>query len=146
MVFDACDCDEEGRISLSELANLSRSHTDNQVDQILEIFNIGDQDGDRINFEEFCERMIGFMNNPGSTQENISHPVSGDAAEDLEDVFEEPLGDLNDFRNRINSRTSASNMNFSPTVSDQGAFNENLKRSFEKTRISVTSSPNNAIT
>ena len=144
MVFDACDCDEEGRISLSELANLSRSHTDNQVDQILEIFNIGDQDGDRINFEEFCERMIGFMNNPGSTQENISNPVSGDKAEDLEDVFEEPLGDLNDFRNRINSRTSTSNMNFSPTVSDQGAFNENLKRSFEKTRISVTSSPNNA--
>ena len=144
MVFDACDRDEEGRISLSELANLSRSHTDNQVDQILEIFNIGDQDGDRINFEEFCERMIGFMNNPGSIQENMTNPVSGDNAEDLEDVFEEPLGDLNDFRNRINSRTSASNMNFSPTVSDQGAFNENLKRSFEKTRISVTSSPNNA--
>merc|ERR1719445_565880 len=84
------------------------------------------------------------MNNPGSSQENMTHPVSGDNAEDLEDVFEEPLGDLNDFRNRINSRTSTSNMNFSPTVSDQGAFNENLKRSFEKTRISVTSSPNNA--
>merc|ERR1719445_1787260 len=84
------------------------------------------------------------MNNPGSSQENMTHPVSGDNAEDLEDVFEEPLGDLNDFRNRINSRTSASNMNFSPTVSDQGAFNENLKRSFEKTRISVTASPNNA--
>jgi len=143
VVFDACDCDEEGRISLSELANLSRCHTDNQVDQILEIFNIGDQDGDRINFEEFCERMIGFMNNPGSIKENLTDPGSGDA-EDSEDVFEEPLGDLNDFRNRINSRTSTSNMNFSPTVSDQGAFNENLKRSFEKTRITVTSSPTNA--
>ena len=143
VVFDACDCDEEGRISLSELANLSRSHTDNQVDQILEIFNIGDgnQDGDRINFEEFCQRMISFMNNPGSIKEKVTDPGSEDE-EDSEDDFEEPLGDLNDFRNRINSRTSTSNMNFSPTVSDQGAFNENLKRSFEKTRTTVTSSPN----
>ena len=143
VVFDACDCDEEGRISLSELANLSRSHTDNQVDQILEIFNIGDgnQDGDRINFEEFCQRMISFMNNPGSIKEKVTDPGSEDE-EDSENDFEEPLGDLNNFRNRINSRTSTSNMNFSPTVSDQGAFNENLKRSFEKTRTTVTSSPN----
>merc|ERR1719486_288817 len=82
------------------------------------------------------------MNNPGSIQENRTNPVSGEDAVALEDVFEEPLGDLNDFRNRINSRTSTSNMNFSPTVSDQGAFNENLKRSFEKTRSTATSSPN----
>lgn len=145
VVFEACDCDEEGRISLSELANLSRSHTDNQVDQILEIFNLGDgnQEGDRINFEEFCQRMISFMNYPGSIKEKVTAPGSEDAEDSEEDDFEEPLGDLNDFRNRINSRTSTSNMNFSPTVSDQGAFNENLKRSFEKTRSTVTSSPNN---
>ena len=47
VVFDACDCDEEGRISLADLADLSRSHTDNQVDHILEIFNVraGDEEG-----------------------------------------------------------------------------------------------------
>ena len=55
-MFDACECDDDGRISLSELANLSRSHTDNQVDQILEIFNINDNNSqdDRIDFQQFC--------------------------------------------------------------------------------------------
>ena len=140
-MFDACDCDEEGRISLADLADLSRSHTDNQVDHILEIFNVraGDEEKDRINFQEFCQKMISFMNNSGNTQEQAE--VSGTGDEEEED-FEEPLGDLEDFRNRINSRTSTSNMNFSPTVGDQGAFNENLKRSFEKTRSTATSSPN----
>jgi len=144
VVFDACEGDVDGKISLSELANLSRSHTDNQsnqVEKLLEIFNIGNTDAeDRIDFQEFCQRMIKFMNIDSS-------PIDDDQAFKEHEEEEEVGGEndiicgLNDvkLKNRYNS---SGQMHFSPTLSDQGAFNENLKRSFERTRSSVTSSPN----
>ena len=139
VVFDACECDEDGRISLSELANLSRSHTDNQVDQILEIFNISDNNSrdDRIDFHQFCQRMIKFMAHDASEVFN-----SGNEEDDKDEDEVDQVCDIAEVTNRIQSRSSIGGMNFSPTVSDQGAFNENLKRSFEKTKSSVTSSPN----
>ena len=138
-MFDACECDEDGRISLSELANLSRSHTDNQVDQILEIFNINDNNSqdDRIDFQQFCQRMIKFM------AHDTSEVFNSESKEDGKDEDEvDQVGDIVEVTNRIQSRSSVGGMNFSPNVSDQGAFNENLKRSFEKTKSSITSSPN----
>jgi len=138
VVFDACEGDVDGKISLSELANLSRSHTDNQsnqVEKLLEIFNLGDNDADdRIDFQEFCQRMIKFMNID-------SDPVDDDTFKQEDEGENDIICGLNDvkLKNRYNS---SGQMHFSPTLSDQGAFNENLKRSFEKTRSSVTSSPN----
>ena len=143
-MFDTCNCDEDGRISLLDLANRSRSVTeDNHVEQLLELFNLGEESSsgnDRVTFNQFVQRMVALMNsNNNHTDKQCSENHDNDT-EDEEDEFEDakPIPEIRNL-NRRNSSTS-----FSPTITDQGAFNENLKRSFEKTRSSVTSSPNNA--
>jgi len=63
-VFDACDTDGQGFISLKELANISRSHvTRGHVDQILEIFDPGDVEKDQIDFDEFYLKYVEYMSN-----------------------------------------------------------------------------------
>jgi len=50
-VFQACEPDEHGFISLKNLANISRSHVEsNDVDRILQIFDNANKD--RVNLEE----------------------------------------------------------------------------------------------
>ena len=78
VVFDSCEADLDGRISLRSLANLSRSHCSesgpNLVDKLLEIFQCGEEEGgqDRVDFPQFCDKMIGYINlntNPGPDEE-----------------------------------------------------------------------------
>ena len=84
-VFDACDTEGQGYISLEELANMSRSHVSRaQVDQILEILGPGEEGKDRVDFDEFYLKFVEYMRN-GVKQDN-----------------------------------------------DNGVFNQNLKRAFEK--------------
>jgi len=59
-VFQACEPDEYGFISLKNLANISRSHVEsNDVDRILQIFDNANKD--RVNLEEFCEHISSFL-------------------------------------------------------------------------------------
>ena len=84
-VFDACDTDGQGFVSLEELANISRSHVSRgQVDQILEILGPGEEGKDKVDFDEFYLKFVEYMRN-GVKLDN-----------------------------------------------DNGVFNENLKRAFEK--------------
>lgn len=63
-VFDACDTDGQGFISLKELANISKSHVSRgHVDQILEIFDPGDVEKDQIDFDEFYLKYVEYMRN-----------------------------------------------------------------------------------
>ena len=135
VVFDSCEADIDGRISLRSLANLSRSHCSesgpNLVDKLLEIFQCGEEEGgqDRVDFPQFCDKMIGYINlntNPEPEEER--------------DEFADSYSEVNV---KTLERTEAC-VPSSPGLSDQGAFNENLKRSFEKTRSGaamMTSSP-----
>ena len=94
-------------ISLEELANISRSHVSRgQVDQILEILGPGDKGQDKIDFEQFYQKFVQFMNN---------------GVEEKEDYTE-----VEDNEAKQNSK-----MMYTP-VEDSGVFNENLKRAFEK--------------
>ena len=126
-MFDACERDSDGRISLADLANLSRTHVAGAgVEQLEEIFRGGEEGEARVDFSQFCRQMISFMN---TSEER--------------DEFADSYSEVNVRTvNKLTSQNSPSH--FSPHVSDQGAFNENLKRSFEKTRSGavVTSSPN----
>lgn len=84
-VFNACDTDGQGFVSLGELANISRSHVSRgQVDQILEILGPGVEGKDKVDFDEFYFKFVEYMR----------HGVNMD--------------------------------------NDNGVFNENLKRAFEK--------------
>ena len=140
VVFNSCESDTEGRISLCDLANLSRSHCGGAgevglVDQLLDIFQCGEEEEDRVTFPQFCDKMVGYinLNNPGMEQE-----------EEERDEFADSYSEVN-VKTLVKTETVARPSSpFSPGLSDQGAFNENLKRSFEKTRSAarVTSSPN----
>ena len=156
-MFNACDSDVDGKISLSELANMSRNHVDGdgdtnqQVEQILEILNIGDDEadgaveaGDRLDFEQFCQKMMKVMSVNGQSDELVND--EDDEKEEREPIAALTMSELKRMsRNQVSGSTLMMPEYFSPTISDQGAFNENLKRSFEKTRVSVTSSPNSKI-
>jgi len=119
VVFDACDTDGKGLISLRELANISRSHVGRgQVDQILDILDPGEETHDKIDFDQFYQKFVEFMN-------------SGDKVDGVNMRVIE----------HNNYNTNNTNLNLSPSKMDQGVFNENLRRSFEKNTISTTSSP-----
>jgi len=127
MVFDACDMDNQGLISLTELANLSKSHLGGaQLEELLQILNTSEPEPARIDFPQFCQQMINLMNN------------SREKTEDFADSYSE--GNV-----RTVNVMVASPVQFCPEISsDQGAFNENLARSFQRTRsgAAITSSPN----
>jgi len=92
-VFDACDTEGQGFVSLEELANISRSHVARgQVDQVLEILGPGKEGKDTVDFDEFYLKFVEYMRN-GIMLNN-----------------------------------------------DNGVFNENLKRAFEKDDL-VSKSP-----
>jgi len=113
VVFDACDTEGHGLISLRELANISRSHVGRgQVDQILDILDPGEETQDKINFEQFYQKFVQFMNNGDKVEEELK------------------MSEQNKY-----------NLNMAPSKVDQGVFNENLRRSFEKNSISTASSP-----
>jgi hypothetical protein len=115
-VFDACDTEGHGLISLNELGNISRSHVGRgQVDQILEILGPGG-DEDKIDFEQFYQKFVEFMKqgvNINEEEEDTTQQV----------VEEEGL-------------TKTSNHK-----ADGGVFNENLKRAIEK-NVPYKTSPN----
>jgi len=120
VVFDACDTDGSGEISLKELANISRSHVGNeQVGQILEILNPGDESNDKIDFDQFYQKFVDFMNAESipTDQSMKSRPLTNHS-------YQTYLGS-------------------SPNKRDQGVFNENLKRSFEKNLVSTPSGHKN---
>eukprot|EP00088_Acartia_fossae_P052544 TRINITY_DN5939_c0_g1_i6.p1 TRINITY_DN5939_c0_g1~~TRINITY_DN5939_c0_g1_i6.p1 ORF type:complete len:591 (-),score=131.31 TRINITY_DN5939_c0_g1_i6:781-2553(-) len=75
-VFQACDPDENGFISLKNLANISRSHVASagDVDAILHIFDNSKQDS--LNFSQFCDYIHNFMNQ-NKDKENVTPPESG---------------------------------------------------------------------
>ena len=137
VVFDACDSEGEGRISLSQLANLSRSHCAGHL-ELLEIFQVGEDTEDSVDFQQFCQQMINFMGTSGEVGEvEVEREVE-------KDEFADSYSEVN--VKTIKKRNASSHNSpqiFSPHLSDQGAFNENLKRSFEKTRSGavMTSSP-----
>jgi len=61
-VFDACDTEGQGFVSLEELANISRSHVSRgQVDQVLEILGPGKEGKDRVDFDEFYLKFVEYM-------------------------------------------------------------------------------------
>ena len=89
-----------------------------QVDEILAILDPGEQTHDRINFNQFYQKFVEFLER-------------GDkASEDNMRVGEQ-----------INYNTNTDHLNLSPNMKNQGVFNENLRRSFEKNIISTPSSP-----
>jgi len=122
VVFDLCDTDGSGKIELSELANLSRSHVDGttQVEQILEIFGCGSEEsgvtGGRLTFDQFATRIVSFMQEGGAAEADTVRITN---------------------QKNLNLRRRSSNSH----PEDNGVFNENLKRAFEKDTPAVTSSP-----
>jgi len=125
VVFDACDTEGSGVISLKELGNISQSHVGSgHVEQILQIFDSGEETQDRIDFDRFYQKFVEFM----------SSSEKGDNSNML-------VEEHNNFN------TNMTYLNVSPTVQSQGVFNENLRRSFDKNIISTPSSPyKNSIT
>jgi len=118
VVFDACDTEGEGVISIKELGNISQSHVGSgQVEQILQIFNSGEETQDKIDFDQFYKKFVEFM--------------SGSEKGDNSNMLVEEHNNLN---------TNMTYLNVSPNVQSQGVFNENLRRSFENI-ISTPSSP-----
>jgi len=119
VVFDACDTEGEGVISIKELGNISQSHVGSgQVEQILQIFNSGEETQDKIDFDQFYQKFVDFMS-------------SSEKGDNSNMLVEE--------HNNLN--TNMTYLNVSPNVQSQGVFNENLRRSFEKNIISTPSSP-----
>ena len=107
-VFDACEKDGQGMISLKELANRSKSHVGRgQVDQILEILGPVEEGQDRVEFSQFYQRFVELMRN--------------ERYENCKDM------DGNECRYRSNN-TAIHDI----PLKDRGVFNENLKRAFEK--------------
>jgi len=63
-VFDACDTEGQGYVSLEELANISRSHVARgQVDQVLEILGPVEEGKDKVDFDEFYLKFVEYMRN-----------------------------------------------------------------------------------
>ena len=96
-MFDTCNCDEDGRISLLDLANRSRSVTeDNHVEQLLELFNLGEESSsgnDKVTFNQFVQRMVALMNsNNNHTDKQCSENHDNDT-EDEEDESGDQAGD-----------------------------------------------------
>jgi len=125
VVFDACDTEGDGVISLKELGNISQSHVGSgHVEQILQIFDSGEETQDKIDFDHFYQKFVEFM----------SSSEKGDNGNML-------VEEHNNFN------TNMTYLNVSPNVQSQGVFNENLRRSFDKNIISTPSSPyKNSIT
>ena len=128
VVFDSCESDQEGRISLRSLADLSRSHCSGGeggsnllVEKLLEIFQCGEEEGgqeDRVDFTQFCHKMVGFI--------NLNNPVVKLEVEEV-DEFADSYSEVN-----VKTVPAVPAVPpFSPGLTDQGAFNENLKRSFQ---------------
>jgi len=119
IVFDACDTDGQGIISLKELGNISRSHVGSgHVEQILQIFNSGEETQDKIDFDQFYRKFVEFMNS--SEKEDSSNMLVGENS---------------------SYSTNMDYLTVSPSGKSQGVFNENLRRSFDKNIISTPSSP-----
>ena len=124
-MFDSCDADPDGRISLWSLANLSRSHCSesgpNLVEKLLEIFQCGEEEGgqeDRVDFTQFCHKMVSYL--------NLNNPVVKLEVEEV-DEFADSYSEVN-----VKTVPAVPALPpFSPGLTDQGAFNENLKRSFQ---------------
>eukprot|EP00091_Calanus_sinicus_P005255 TRINITY_DN15682_c0_g1_i1.p1 TRINITY_DN15682_c0_g1~~TRINITY_DN15682_c0_g1_i1.p1 ORF type:complete len:355 (-),score=77.30 TRINITY_DN15682_c0_g1_i1:9-1073(-) len=115
VVFDACDTEGSGLISLRELGNISRSHVGtSQVEEILAILDPGEQTQDRINFDQFYQKFVEFLERGDKISEDNM---------------------------REHSNTNTAFLNLSPNMKNQGVFNENLRRSFDKNIISTPSSP-----
>ena len=115
-VFNGCDTEGTGQISLKELANISISHVDNaQLEQVLEILDPGVGSQDKMDFDQFYDRFTQFM----SSEENLQERVMPESRP-------------------ITYRTTHTHYNPSyGNTKVQGVFNENLKRSFEKNMIST---------
>jgi len=125
VVFDACDTEGHGLISLRELADISRSHVERgQIEQILEILVPGEETQDMIDFDQFYQKFVEYMNSGEKVNDNNVRVTEHN-----------------------NHYTNMANLNLSPSKIDQGVFNENLRRSFEKNTISTvnTSSPNKVV-
>ena len=86
VVFDACDSEGEGRISLSQLANLSRSHCAGHL-ELLEIFQVGEETEDSVDFQQFCQQMINFM----GTGEEVDSKLKSLGYENDKEEIEEQL-------------------------------------------------------
>jgi len=105
-VFDACEKDDQGMISLNELAHRSKSHVGRgQVDQILDILGPVEEGQDRVEFSQFYQKFVELMRN---------------------ERYENKDMDDDEFQYRSNAAIR------DIPLKDRGVFNENLKRAFEK--------------
>jgi len=123
-VFQACEPDEDGFISLKNLANISRSHVEsNDVDRVLQIFD--DAKKDRVNFDEFCEHISSFLDQ-NKDKENVKQmdnlliipEVQANASPNHLSDGNRQLGAnlFNKRKNRKNSRTRVSQARLSGAI------------------------------
>jgi len=123
-VFQACEPDEDGFISLKNLANISRSHVEsNDVDRVLQIFD--DAKKDRVNFDEFCEHISSFLDQ-NKDKENVKQmdnliiipEVQANASPNHLADGNRQLGAnlFNKRKNRKNSRTRVSQARLSGAI------------------------------
>jgi len=167
-VFDACDTTGSGLISLRQLANVSRSHVNGatQVEQILDIFDIGEDraEDDQLDFSQFHSKVLAFLNSSGEDEKMVRHGNNSmkERRKSLSNSGSGPNSSNSNFGQRRKSLTNSSSSNMmgerrssfsnisghsppsstlSPPPAVQGVFNENLRRSFDKTTSSPIRSP-----
>jgi len=169
-VFDACDTTGSGLISLRQLANVSRSHVNGatQVEQILDIFDIGEDraEDDQLDFSQFHSKVLAFLDSGGDDEKVVQvHCGNNSMKERRKSVSNSssgPNSSNSNFGQRRKSLTNSSSSNMmgerrsslsnisghsppsstlSPPPAVQGVFNENLRRSFDKTTSSPIRSP-----
>ena len=108
-LFEACDVEGLGMISLEKVPTLTGTNVDvDQVTKLFEILRPYSMGHDLVNFEEFCNIFIEYMDDGGL----------------LEESYLAETDDTNSYRK--------SNRFSSAYVFDAGIFNANLKRAFEK--------------
>jgi len=114
-LFEACDVEGLGMISLEKVPTLTGTNVDvDQVTKLFEILRPYSIGHDLVNFEEFCNIFIEYMDDGGC----------------LEESYLAETDDTNSYRK--------SNRFSSAYVFDAGIFNANLKRAFEKDDVTYS--------
>jgi len=155
-------------ISLRQLANVSRSHVSRatQVEQILDIFDLGEDraEDDQLNFSQFHSKVLAFLNSGGDDEKVVPHGdnsmkerrksvsngwLDGNSSSGLnfgQRRRRSSFGNISSSNMRKSSFSNTSGYSpplstLSPPPAVQGVFNENLRRSFDKSTSSPIRSP-----
>ena len=110
-MFDACDSNGSGVISLEDLRKIGSSLVgEDHIEDVIQIFDTHDSSQNGITFDQFFDKFVQFMYN----DEKAEHC------------------------DEIASKENVQNMtylNVSPRMEREGTFNENLRRSFGRELI-----------